>query len=51
MEILRKGQNFGEMALIDAEMPLRIASVISLTTVSLAVLTADDYEDVCEIYP
>lgn len=39
------------MALMDIEKPLRLASVISMTTVSLAVLRVDDYDDVCEIYP
>lgn len=36
---------------MDIEKPLRLASVISMTTVSLAVLKVDDYDDVCEIYP
>ena len=39
------------MALLDAEMPLRRANVISMTTVSLAVLTVEDYDYVCEVYP
>jgi CRP-like cAMP-binding protein len=39
------------MALMDIEKPIRLASVVSMTTVSLAVLRVDDYDDVCEIYP
>lgn len=31
--VLKQGQNFGEMALMDPDLPLRIASVKTLTNV------------------
>ena len=48
---LKQGQNFGEMALLEAKNPLRTASVISLTKCSLAVLTRADFEHIGEMYP
>jgi len=51
LAILKQGQNFGEMALLDASSPLRNASVVSITKCSLAVLTKADFELICEMYP
>ena len=51
LAILKQGQNFGEMALLDAKSPLRKANVVSMTKCSLAVLTRSDFELICEMYP
>jgi CRP-like cAMP-binding protein len=39
------------MALLDPEMPLRMASVRSLTTVNLAVMTRNKFESLSILYP
>ena len=49
--ILKQGQNFGEMALLDAQSPLRKANVVSLTKCSLAVLSKTDFDLICDMYP
>ena len=48
---LRQGQNFGEMALLDPNNPLRNASIVSVTKCSLAVLTKADFDLICNTYP
>lgn len=39
------------MALLDPELPLRMASVKSLTNVNLAVLTKEKFEIIAIMYP
>ena len=51
LAILKQGQNFGEMALLDFNSPLRQANVVSMTKCSLAVLTKNDFDLICEMYP
>lgn len=48
---LKQGDNFGEMALLDPEKPLRGANIVTLTKVSLAVLTLSDFKLICTLYP
>lgn len=48
---LKQGQNFGEMALLDDSTPLRSAHAISQTMVSLAVLTKENVNKLCNIFP
>lgn len=51
LAILKQGQNFGEMALLNVQSPLRQANVVSITKCSLAMLTKTDFEMICEMYP
>ena len=51
IDVLRSGQNFGEMALLDSTQPFRLASVYTLTNVSCAVLTKEKFDRVCKVYP
>ena len=39
------------MALLDFNSPLRQANVVSMTKCSLAVLTKNDFDLICEMYP
>lgn len=49
--VLKQGQNFGEMALLDPSLPMRMASVKTLTNVNLAILTREKFERISELYP
>jgi CRP-like cAMP-binding protein len=48
---LGEGKYFGEMALKTGEPSLRTASIFCLTDVSVAILTIDDFNLICESYP
>jgi len=48
---LKQGDNFGEMALLNTKMPIRKASVVSMTKVSTAVLTLENFNLICQMYP
>ena len=48
---LAEGKPFGEMAIIDGEPQLRNASCYCATDVSLAILTLDDFNLICDLYP
>jgi len=39
------------MALLDPNLPMRMASVRALTNVNLAMLTRDKFERISELYP
>ena len=49
--VLKQGQNFGELVLLNPDIPFRKASVRSLTTVSLAVLTRKKFNEIVLFYP
>lgn len=47
---LDKGKYFGEMALY-TENKVRTASVRAATDISVAIMTNDDFDMICEVYP
>jgi len=51
LNTLKQGQNFGEMALLDKSNPIRMATAVSQTMVSLAVLKKKDFDSICEFVP
>ena len=51
LAVLKQGQNFGEMALLDVSNPLRQANITSITKCSLAVLSKNDFDMICQLYP
>jgi len=51
LNTLKQGQNFGEMALLNENHPVRMAHAVSQTIVSLAVLTKENFRSICELYP
>lgn len=51
LNTLKQGQNFGEMALLVESNPIRMANAVSQTIASLAVLTKEDFDKLCEFVP
>ncbi len=51
LAILEEGKPIGEMALLDTNPSVRVASVIALTNVSLAVLSLQDFKFAMRMYP
>jgi CRP-like cAMP-binding protein len=48
---LNQGAYFGEMALINGKPSIRGASAKAVTNVSIAILSLDDFNLICEAYP
>jgi len=48
--ILGKGHHFGEMALLRGN-SVRNASVVADTDISVAILTIQDFQLICDLYP
>ena len=51
LAVLKQGQNFGEMALLDPNLPMRMASVRALTNVNLAIITREKFVKISDLYP